>query len=186
MTARSLADRAGTSTTALYTHFDGMPGLWRAVRQEGSPGWPGGSQRSTRTGDPVADLAALGAVYQDSAPRDPFLYRAMFDAAADLEDPAAADSRLRRAGRVRRPGAHGRALRGGRGAGGRRDPLLVAGHGLAMLVLTGVLPAEAVAAHGPEFATALFVAAGDQPEPCRASVSGRVDAVGGAAGRPAG
>ncbi|NEK86613.1 helix-turn-helix transcriptional regulator, partial [Blastococcus saxobsidens] len=35
VTARSLADRAGTSTTALYTHFGGMPGLWRAVRQEG-------------------------------------------------------------------------------------------------------------------------------------------------------
>ena len=84
VTARSLADRVGTSTTALYTHFGGMPGLWRAVRHEGFVRLGRRLAAVPRTDDPVRDLAALGAAYLDSARADPFLYRAMFDAAADL------------------------------------------------------------------------------------------------------
>jgi hypothetical protein len=44
------------------------------------------------------------------------------------------------------------------------------GHGLAMLVVTDVLPADAVALHGPELGVGVFLAAGDEPERCRASV----------------
>src|SRR5687767_11446786 len=109
VSARVLAERTGTSTTAVYTHFGGMPGLWRAVRQEGFTRLAGRLAAVQRTADPVHDLAALGAVYVAGACRDPFLYRAMFDAAADLEDEAAADAtfgglvecaeRARRAGR---------------------------------------------------------------------------------------
>ena len=177
VTARSLADRVGTSTTALYTHFGGMPGLWRAVRQEGFTRLAERLTAVPRTGDPVRDLAALGAAYLGSARSDPFLYRAMFDAAADLEDPAVAD------------GAFGllvdaadRARQAGRFAE-TAEPLEVAtrywaaGHGLAMLVVTGVLPAEALALHAPELAVAVFVAAGDEPDRCRDSVaSGWTDA----------
>ncbi|WP_448612233.1 TetR/AcrR family transcriptional regulator [Geodermatophilus sp. URMC 60] len=170
VTARSLADRVGASTTALYTHFGGMPGLWRAVRAEGFARLARRLATVPRTEDPVRDLAALGAAYLDSARSDPFLYRAMFDAAADLEDPAVADDafallveaaeRARRAGRLTVAS----------------DPLAVAtrywaaGHGLAMLVVTGVLPAEALTQHGPEMAVAVLVAAGDEADRCRASV----------------
>jgi len=42
---------------------------------------------------------------------------------------------------------------------------------LTMLVLTGVLPREALTAHGPAIAIALFVAAGDQEDRCRCSVA---------------
>jgi AcrR family transcriptional regulator len=170
VTARALAERTGTSTTALYTHFGGMPGLWRAVRQEGFTRLARRLATVDRTDDPVADLAALGAVYQDSARTDPFLYRAMFDAAADLEDPAVAATafgllvecadRARTAGRFSAAAAPEDVA----------TRYWVAGHGLAMLVLTGVLPVQAVPAHGPEFAAALFVAAGDDPDRCRASV----------------
>ena len=189
VTARSLAERAGTSTTALYTHFGGMPGLWRAVRQEGFTRLARRLDAAPRTDDAVADLAALGAAYLGSAQADPFLYRAMFDATADLEDPVAADAafgvlveaavRLRAAGRL----ADG------------AEPLdvatrfWVAGHGLAMLVVTGVLPARAVEAHGPELAVAVLVAAGDDPSRCRASVSAgwsRARPTGWAGRRPAG
>jgi hypothetical protein len=48
--------------------------------------------------------------------------------------------------------------------------LWVAGHGLAMMVLTGVLPHEALDLHAPAIATALFVAAGDDEKSCRRSV----------------
>ena len=170
VTARSLADRVGTSTTALYTHFGGMPGLWRAVRNEGFVRLGRRLAAVPRTDDPVRDLAALGAAYLDSARADPFLYRVMFDAAADLEQPAVADDAfallVEAADRARRAGRFARAS----------DPLAVAtrywagGHGLAMLVVTGVLPAEALALHGPELAVAALVAAGDEPTRCRASV----------------
>ena len=35
VTLRAVVAGTGVSTMAVYTHFDGMPGLWRAVRQEG-------------------------------------------------------------------------------------------------------------------------------------------------------
>ena len=108
VSARSLAARTGTSTTAVYTHFGGMPGLWRAVRQEGFTRLARRLAAVERTDDPVRDLAALGAAYVASARRDPFLYRAMFDAAADLDDEAAADATfgglVERADRARRVG----------------------------------------------------------------------------------
>jgi len=123
-----------------------------------------------RTDDAVRDLAALGAGYVTAALRDPFLYRAMFDAAADLEDPAAADLTFGLLGE-----AAGRAREVGR-LDSDVDALAVAtrfwmtGHGLAMLVITGVLPPAAVAQHGQELGVGVFVAAGDDPARCRESV----------------
>ena len=170
LTARSLTDRVGTSTTALYTHFGGMPGLWRAVRHEGFTRLGRRLAAVPRTDDPVRDLAALGAAYLDSAHSDPFLYRAMFDAAADLEDPAVADDAF---GLLVE--AADRARRAGRLAAAADPPTVAtrywaAGHGLAMLVVTGVLPAEALALHGPELAVAVLVVAGDEADRCRVSV----------------
>ena len=168
VTARSLAERAATSTTALYTHFGGMPGLWRAVRQEGFTRLGRRLAAVPRTDDPVRDLAALGAAYVASARSDPYLYRAMFDAAADLDDPAAADATF---------GAIVEAAERARSAGRLADPALdvatrfwMTGHGLAMLVLTGVLPPDAFSSHGQELAVGVFLAAGDDPVRCRESV----------------
>ncbi len=170
VTARTLAERVGASTTALYTHFGGMPGLWRAVRQEGFTRLARRLAAVPRTDDPVADLGALGAAYLAGAVADPSLYRAMFDAAADLEDPAAADAAF---GVLVE--AATRAAAAGRIAGAEpRDVATrfwIAGHGLAMLVVTGVLPDEAVSGHGPELAVAALSAAGDEPGRCRSSVS---------------
>jgi AcrR family transcriptional regulator len=170
VTARALAGRVGASTTAVYTHFGGMPGLWRAVRQEGFTRLAARLDGVASSDDPVHDLAALGSAYLQHALAHPSLYRAMFDAAADLEDPAAAD---RSFGRL--VDAAGRAQ-----AAGRFDPALdpvavatrfwAAGHGLASLVVTGVLPAGVVEQHAAELAVAVFVGAGDPPERCRASV----------------
>ena len=177
VSARFLAARTGTSTTAVYTHFGGMPGLWRAVRQEGFTRLAGRLASVARSDDPVRDLAALGAVYVASARRDPFLYRAMFDAAADLDDPTAADATF--SGLVE---CADRARRAGRFAD--VEPAAVAtrfwaaGHGLAMLVVTDVLPAEAVVLHGPELATGVFVAAGDEPRRCHESVLAGWEAAG--------
>jgi len=170
VTLRALVDSVGTSTMAVYTHFGGMAGLWRAVRQEGFIRLAKQLALVEVSADPVTDLMALGAAYTRNAIANPYLYRAMFDTAVDLEDPAVADS-----GFQRLVEAAARAKQLGRFAAAC-DPVSVAtqlwaaGHGLIMLVLTGVLPVEVVAPNATGTAAALFVAAGDDPERCRQSV----------------
>ncbi|MET0863313.1 MAG: TetR/AcrR family transcriptional regulator [Nakamurella sp.] len=170
VTLRALVDSVGTSTMAVYTHFGGMDGLWRAVRQEGFNRLAKQLDLVRVSPDPVADLMALGAAYARNALANPYLYRTMFDAAVDLENPEVAD-----AGFQRLVAAAERARKSQRFANDC-DPLAVAtrlwaaGHGLVMLVITGVLPSEAVAPNATGTAAALFVAAGDDPARCHRSV----------------
>lgn len=170
VTLRALVEDTGTSTMAVYTHFGGMPGLWRAVRQEGFTRLAERLALVTPTQDPVRDLVALAAAYVNNALASPHLYRVMFDAEVDLEDPDAAAETFHVlvscATRARRSGRFAVTC----------DPEAVAtqfwamGHGVTMLVLTGVLPREALGVHVPAMATALFVAAGDERDSCRRSV----------------
>ena len=169
VTLRALATRVGTSTMAVYTHFDGMAGLWGAVRQEGFARLARRLADVAPTDDPVRDLAALGAAYAANAVEHPALYRAMFDAAADLPDPDAAGAAF---GVLVE--AAGRAVAAGRLPGA--DPAAVAtrqwasGHGLLLLVISEVLPRAALDEHVPAILGALFTAAGDDPQRCAASV----------------
>lgn len=170
VTLRQLVKGTGASTMAVYTHFDGMAGLWRAVRQEGFTRLAQRLAEVEPTPDPVHDLMALGAAYVSNALAGPDLYRTMFDAGFDLEDPEAADTTF---GVLVSCCERARAM--GRFAA-RTDPQAVAtrfwamGHGLTMLVLTGVLPHQALVEHVPPMATALFVAAGDREGECDRSV----------------
>ncbi len=171
VTLRALVEGTGASTMAVYTHFGGMPGLWRAVRQEGFTRLTARLATVPATDDPVRDLAALGAAYTANALAAPALYRAMFDAAAELEDPDAAAAPFRTL-----VDAAARARDAGRFASDS-DPEAVAtrfwaaGHGLASLVVTQVLPVEVVGQHAAELAVGVFVAAGDRPDRCRTSVA---------------
>ncbi|WP_285789035.1 TetR-like C-terminal domain-containing protein [Micromonospora sp. NBRC 101691] len=170
VTLRALVEGTGASTMAVYTHFGGMPGLWRAVRQEGFTRLAARLDQVRPTSDPVRDLAALGAAYVDNALSNPALYRTMYDAVAELDDPQAAAAAFG----VLVAGA-ARARERGRFADAG-DPEAVAtqmwaaGHGLTMLVITGVLPREALMVHAPAILTALFVGAGDDEDRCRRSV----------------
>lgn len=170
VTLRALVDGTGTSTMAVYTHFGGMPGLWRAVRQEGFTRLAVRLSLVKLTQDPVRDLTAFGAAYISNALASPYLYRAMFDAEADLENPDAAAETFQVL-----VSCATRGRQSGRFAD-TSDPEAVAtqfwatGHGLTMLVLTGALPHEALTVHAPAMATALFVAAGDHEDRCRRSV----------------
>ena len=168
---RGLVAGTGVSTMAVYTHFEGMPGLWRAVRQEGFARLAGRLAEVRTTDDPVRDLAALGAAYAANAADSPDLYRAMFDAVADLEDPAVADgsfgllvdaaARARDAGRFRVDVEPARvALR-----------YWAAGHGVTMLLLGGVLDPDTATRESEALAVAVFTDAGDDPPRCRASVA---------------
>ena len=170
VTLRGLVAGTGASTMAVYTHFDGMPGLWRAVRQEGFTRLAAELASVRTTSDPVCDLMAYGAAYMRNALAHPHLYRVMFEAGFDLEDPAVADENF-----AVLVSCATRAKESGRFAGDVEPHALAVrfwafGHGLAMLVVTGVLPPAALEDHVTPVATALFVAAGDEPTRCRRSV----------------
>lgn len=169
VTLRSVVRDTGLSTMAVYTYFGGMEGLWQAVRQEGFTRLAAELGTVTRTKDPVRDLTALGAAYVTNALANPDLYRVMFDATVDLENPTAADDTLHilvttieRAQQADRfaPGADARSL---------ATQCWAIGHGLVSLVATGPLPHDTLALGAPML-VALFVDAGDTPATCRDSV----------------
>jgi AcrR family transcriptional regulator len=171
VTLASLVDGLGVSTMAVYTYFDGMTGLWAAVRQEGFTRL---AERlaTVRPGrDPVRHLAALGVAYVEHGVANPDLYRVMFDSVVDLPDPAAAAATFA-------PVVDGvrRAQDAGRfGAGIVPDDVAVrywaSGHGVTSLAVTGVLSPADLRRHAPEAAVADFVAAGDDPALAHASVT---------------
>ncbi|MGY1773921.1 TetR/AcrR family transcriptional regulator [Blastococcus sp. SYSU D00813] len=182
VTLRSLVEGTGASTMAVYTHFGGMPGLWRAVRQEGFTRLADRLAAVPVTADPVHDVAALGVAYAANALEHPALYRAMFDAVAELEDPAQADRGLAVLVEAVARARDGRRLAADADPTGLATRLWLAGHGLLSLVAQGVLPAEVVAGHSVETTVALLVAAGDDPARCRRSVRRAWRGAGGAPG----
>lgn len=171
VTTRGLTQRAGASTMAVYTYFGGMPQLMRAVRQEGFTRLADDLSGVKRTRDGVRDVVALGAAYVSSGLQNPHLYRTMFDTQFDLEEPAAAagtfDLLVESTARARDQGRFAPST----------DPAALAtqfwviGHGMTTLVLSGVLPYEALRDHVPPMTIALFTAAGDREERCRRSVN---------------
>lgn len=171
ITLRSLVEGTGASTMAVYTHFGGMPGLWRAVRQEGFTRLADRLAAVPATADPVHDVAALGVAYAANALEHPALYRAMFDAVAELEDPAQADRGLAVLVEAVVRARDEERLATGTDTTGLATRLWLAGHGLLSLVVQGVLPAGVVAGHSVETTVALLAAAGDDPVACRESVS---------------
>lgn len=170
VTLRSLVDGTGVSTMAVYTYFGSMDGLWRAVRQEGFRRLANRLETVGKTRDPVRDLAALGASYISHALAEPDLYRVMFDAGFELEDPEQADQTLHHLVETVERAQSGGRLRA------EADPLTLAtqswaiGHGLASLVTGGPLPHDALA-NGVPMLTALYVSNGDDPVRCRRSVA---------------
>jgi AcrR family transcriptional regulator len=80
LTARRLADAAGTSTMAVYTHFGGMPALVKEIVIEGFTRLDEHQATVPRTDDPLADLLALAMAYRANALQNPHLYTVMFGA----------------------------------------------------------------------------------------------------------
>lgn len=169
ITLRSLVAGTGVSTMAVYTYFDGMDGLWKALRQEGFTRLAARFAETAASADPVRDLAALIAAYLGNALDHPDLYRVMFDAAFDLENLEAADATLEHLVQ-----AALRAAETGRFHPGT-VPLDLAiqswavAHGLVSLVANGPLPRQTLD-HCVPLLTALYVGAGDAPDRCRLSV----------------
>lgn len=78
LTVRDLAHRAGTSASAVYSLFGSREELVQAVGDEAFARFADSLCRAPRTGDPGADLLALGIAYREHALRAPHFYRVMF------------------------------------------------------------------------------------------------------------
>ncbi|GAA1480172.1 TetR/AcrR family transcriptional regulator [Gordonia sinesedis] len=87
LTARKIADAAGTSTMAIYSRFGATAGLHRSLRRDGFGRLANLTTVAARSDDPVAALAAASSAYLDFGVAEPHLYRFMFVDA----DPAASD-----------------------------------------------------------------------------------------------
>lgn len=78
LSLRKLAAQVNTSTTAVYSLFGGKPGLLNAVYDEAFARFGERLGAVVATGDPVADLGALGQAYRESALAEPHFYQVMF------------------------------------------------------------------------------------------------------------
>jgi AcrR family transcriptional regulator len=161
LSTRRLAADLGTSTMAVYTHFGGMDGLHRAVREEGFARLTGYFSSVTPTRDPVADLAAQGWAYCFNAVANPQLYRAVF-----LEPPIDSDDKAVGAAAVQQPiDTVARCIEAGRFAPADPESLAVqtwaGAHGMVTGALARLLTIEEVTEHFTAMGINLFVGFGD-------------------------
>lgn len=167
---RRLVEGTGVSTMAVYTYFDGMPGLLGAVRQEGFTRLAARLAALSPTADAISDLAAAGAVYTASAMRSPQLYALMFDGSLPLPDSAAADATFGHLiDAVQRAKESGR-LADGTDAVVFANEVWMLGHGACMLITAGVLPFEQVEPVVRSALIRLYRGAGDGAAAARRSL----------------
>lgn len=170
LTTRRLASEVGASTMAIYTHFDDMDGLRRAVRIEWFSRLSQRLTRVPRTTDPVADLAAQGWAYFSNAIENEYMFRAMF--VDPVDDPVVAtmatealqvlvDSvqRCMDDGRLRPGDASARALQ-----------IWMMGTGVLVACLARFITIDDAIGHFYEMAHSLLTTFGDDPEAARASL----------------
>lgn len=168
---RRLVAGTGVSSMAVYTYFDGMPGLWGAVRQEGFTRLASALAGMSDHPDPVTHLAAVSQTYLQSATATPDLYRAMFDGTVALPDPQAAEETFAvlRTG-VQRAVDEGR-FRSDLDVQGLTNQIWVAGHGVCMLVCSDVLGPEVFESTLKPLLVNLCIAAGDAAPRAEASIA---------------
>ncbi len=136
---REAARRSGVSATATYRHFRDKEALLAAVAAEGFREFTAALVASIADGQP---FSAMGRTYVEFALARPGLFRLMFSPLIRDRDqhPELAEAAERAFEALRAAARHGR------GGGGGGETTAVAAwslaHGLARLLLDGVLPAE--------------------------------------------
>jgi len=170
LSTRRLAEDVGTSTMSVYTHFGGMDGLRRTLREEGFARLTRYFDSVPVTRDPVADLAALGWAYCFNAVANPQIYRAVF-----LEAPIdSGDETIGRAAVQQPIDTVARCIEAGRFR--PADPeslgiqLWVASHGMVTGLLAHLLTLEEVIEHFSAMGVNLFVGFGDDLKKAKRSV----------------
>ena len=170
LTTRRLAAEVGASTMAVYTHFEGMDDLRRAVRLEWFKRLSERLAQVPRTTDPVADLAAQGWAYFSNAVENKHMFRAMF--VEPIDDAVVAGSavdalqvlvdtvqRCIDDGRLRPGDASARALQ-----------IWMMGTGVLVACLAGFITVDDAVAHFYDTAQSLLTTFGDEPTAARRSL----------------
>jgi len=88
LTVRRLAERAGTSPSAVYSLFGDKGGLIEEMFHEGFRRFASRIAEIHPTDDPLANLQAFGGAYRDNARANPHLYDLMFGHLFPQFDPA--------------------------------------------------------------------------------------------------
>lgn len=168
LTTRRLAEKVGTSTMAVYTHFRGMEDLRKAVRKEGFDRLAAHLERVGSTDDPVADVAASGGAYLFNALANAHLYRFMFMEQIDPDDDAGEATFERLVTGVER------AIQSGRWK--TADPYAIATqlwaltHGIVTLHLAGLMTIQEAIECVVDGGRNLFIGFGDDPETAERSI----------------
>lgn len=169
LTTRRVAAEVGTSTMAVYTYFSGMEDLKRAVAVEGFARLARHLDDVERTGDTVADVAALGGAYFVNAVANFHLYRFMFMEQLVEDDPDVGQGTFERLIE-----AIARAIDAGRFAPAEPERLATqlwsAAHGTVTLHKAGLLTFEDALECFTEMGANLFVAFGDKRSATRRSL----------------
>lgn len=179
LTARRIADAAGTSTMAIYSRFGGTGALHAALRADGFARLASLTDAATtEVDDPVTALAAASLAYLDFGVAQPHRYRFMFVEPAPGDEPgrtafAALRSSIEKclaAGRFRPHPEHADS--------DAADPptiwaaqLWAITHGVTSLVLTGTVPAAAARHVLCDGLTRLYIGYGDDAERAARSVA---------------
>jgi AcrR family transcriptional regulator len=82
LSARNVAAAAGTSTMAVYTHFDGMTGVIGAIADDAFARFATALTDVPQTADPIADFMSMGLAYHRFALAHPQRYQLMFGTSA--------------------------------------------------------------------------------------------------------
>ncbi|HZQ30878.1 MAG TPA: WHG domain-containing protein [Mycobacterium sp.] len=78
LNVRKVAAEVGTSTMAVYTHFDGMPALLDAIAGQAFVRFTDALTEVPETDDPVTDFFAMGLGYHQFALANPQRYQLIF------------------------------------------------------------------------------------------------------------
>ena len=177
LSTRRIAQAAGTSTMAVYTHFGSMSGLVREMVHEGFARLQQHLTHIRVTDDPVADMALLGRAYRYNARTNSDLYAVMF-CGSSLAG-FSLDEQDRQHGRytlVNVADCAGRCIQAGRFRSADAElvahQMWIAVHGLVTLELGEYLiaPGDADVVFEAQLA-GLMIGAGDSPEAAQRSIA---------------
>lgn len=168
LTTRRLAAEVGTSTMAVYTYFDGMEELRRAVRVEGFERLARFLDAIEPNEDAVTYVSALGGAYFVNALSNPHIYKQMFLDPPIEEKPEVGIQTLDRV-----VNAVAKAMEAGRFT--QNDPLHVAKqcwsmtHGIVTITMAGLLTIDESIELLMDMGVNLFVGLGDEQASARRS-----------------
>ncbi len=166
LTTRRLAQEVGTSTMAVYTHFNGMTELRHAILEEGFNRFAALLDRVPIGDDPITELTALGGAYFINAITNPHLYRFIFSEESKEESDVGMDTFERLVASV------DRAVKAGRLEGDPRGiarQMWAMAHGVVTLYLSDLLTLDEALDAFQGMGLAVMIGLGDDPEKARAS-----------------